>query len=326
MENISENKRKRGRPLKELYPGVTIKDEIKKFGNLLGDIKSERGKINRIYQIKAHAALRDQDDNCPIDGEFSFIISCGDNLDLKTYKQTILQELGRLEDEDLIREVAREICKYKLSTGRAITYIRQFRTGSQSTGDTFKLAIELGKTVDEYKLKHSSVNDDMIRAALNLISKVFPESCIFTIGYEKLTLSEFIEFLKKNDIEHVLDIRYSTKSQYKQDFKGSNLKDALLNEGISYTHNGSLGVPFYIQDPYKDLKMTIPEFKNEYLEHIAGIDIRELAKEIKESGRTALMCYERYATAQRDQKKDCHRSILANELKATGEFTKIIHL
>jgi hypothetical protein len=47
---------------------------------------------------------------------------------------------------------------------------------------------------------------------------------------------------------------------------------------------------------------------------------------IKESGKTALMGYIQYAVAQREQKTNCYRNILATRLKETGEFKEIIHL
>lgn len=177
MENISENKRKRGRPLKESYPGVTIKEQLDMYDkmNVLNNIKSERGKINFVYQVKGHAALRDKDNNTPLDGEFSFIISA-DDLNIKTYKKTILQELGRLEDQDLIRDVAREICKYKLSTSRAITYIRAVRMGKQSEGDSLELAAIIEKMINEYNIKHSNVTNDMVLQSLNIVLNVFSEN------------------------------------------------------------------------------------------------------------------------------------------------------
>jgi hypothetical protein len=103
--------------------------------------------------------------------------------------------------------------------------------------------------------------------------------------------------------------------------------------GITYTSDKRLGAPKEIQDPYKDHDMLIPEFEIRYLEHISNIDMNELAKKIKESGKTALMCYERKAIGQETRAKgkgkfkiNCHRSILANVLKETGEFKEVIHL
>jgi len=178
MENFSENKRKRGRPPKMLDDGVSRKkriSDLEKMG-LSTDGKSERAKINNFYQIIAHGALKDQNDNTPIDGEFSFIISSVGWHDIRNYKRTILQELGRLEDPDLIRDVARVICENKLNTMEAVTYIRQFRTGGKSTGDSLNLARVIGKTIDVYILKHSGVNDDMIRDSLNIVLNAFSKN------------------------------------------------------------------------------------------------------------------------------------------------------
>lgn len=42
-------------------------------------------------------------------------------------RQTIMAELGRIEDEDLMREVAMYICEHRIATGRAIDGIRVLR-------------------------------------------------------------------------------------------------------------------------------------------------------------------------------------------------------
>lgn len=87
-----------------------------------------------------------------------------------------------------------------------------------------------------------------------------------------------------------------------------------------------MGVPKTIRDSYKEGKMSIPVFEHKYKEMISTIDMNELAKNIKESGKTALMCSEKFAIAKGKQKINCHRSILANILKETGEFKEVIHL
>ena len=42
--------------------------------------------------------------------------------------------------------------------------------------DKVKLAQAIGKAIDEYKFKYSCVNNEMIRASLNLVLNVFPEN------------------------------------------------------------------------------------------------------------------------------------------------------
>jgi len=49
--------------------------------------------------------------------------------------------------------------------------------------------------------------------------KCFLNTTIYTIGYEGKEISEFIDILKKNNIEYLLDVRFSTESPYKPEFR-----------------------------------------------------------------------------------------------------------
>ena len=147
-----------------------------------------------------------------------------------------------------------------------------------------------------------------------------------TIGYKGKKLPDFINILKENKIKHVLDVRFSTISSMKTEFGEENIQYVLQNAGISYRSFKDLGVPTKIQEIYKTDQMSIPEFERFYRNHVGDIDMIALSHEIKEFGKTALMCLEQYALPQRKQKIACHRSILASILKETGEFDEVIHL
>src|SRR5664280_3151464 len=118
MENVSENKRKRGRPPTMYNKERTRKQEIdilEKMGMAEG--RTERTKVNHFYLIQAQIVLSE--------GDFSYLLVV-DHIkkETKIKKITILQELGRLTDDDLIREIAGVICQNKLNTETAVTYIR----------------------------------------------------------------------------------------------------------------------------------------------------------------------------------------------------------
>lgn len=136
-------------------------------------VNQSRTRINFYYQVKAQRALEDQNGNHPPDDDFSFILNVGPTFDIFPFKKVILQELGRLGDPVSIRNVAREICKKKLYTMEAVTYIRRFRVGDIPSGSNIDLAKAIGKFIDEYNLKHSGVNNEMIRESLNTVLKEF---------------------------------------------------------------------------------------------------------------------------------------------------------
>jgi ParB family chromosome partitioning protein len=157
--------------------------------------------------------------------------------------------------------------------------------------------------------------------------KCFLNTTIYTIGYEGRELKDFIKILKDNGVEYLLDVRFSVESSFKPDFSKAILSREMEREKIHYIHKKELGVPHEWQNPYKDIGISSECFEKYYRWHLAKeLDFSAVLNEIKESGKTCLMCYEKYATATRDQKINCHRSILATRLRETGEFKEVIHL
>jgi len=166
-------------------------------------------------------------------------------------------------------------------------------------------------------------NEPEVRKA----KKRYLNNIIYTIGYEGNELKTFIELLKNNGIEYLFDVRFSTESQFKPDFSKPIISRELERAKIHYVHKKELGVPYEWQNPYKDGAISFECFDKYYRWHLAKeLDFSKIVNEIKESGKTALMCYEKYATPKKEQKIACHRSILATRLRETGEFKEVIHL
>lgn len=174
MEKTPENNGKKRKSKKTLDAGDTFNEWISKMG-LSHDKISEKTKISNFYVAIAQGALEDETGKHPIAGEFDFIIAMNENLEIECFKRTILCELGRLEDEKLIKGVARVICQNKLSTDDAISYIRQFRT-QKSKGDDVKLAKAIAILIEDYRYTHSDVNLEMIKSSLNLVLNAFSEN------------------------------------------------------------------------------------------------------------------------------------------------------
>ena len=66
---------------------------------------------------------------------------------------------------------------------------------------------------------------------------------LFTIGYERKNLPEFIRILKANGIENLIDIRNNNRSFRKPDFSKILLSKALEIENIRYIEKKELGIP-----------------------------------------------------------------------------------
>ena len=120
---------------------------------------------------------------------------------------------------------------------------------------------------------------------------------VFTIGYAKLNISDFISTLKEHGIEELIDVR-SFPTSKKEDFKQEKLKEHLKKAGIAYHHLKALGG--YRKPSYLAYTAT-EEFKR---------GLEELIQRARQR-RVAIMCLE-------DNPRYCHRRFIARELEKRG--------
>jgi uncharacterized protein (DUF488 family) len=145
--------------------------------------------------------------------------------------------------------------------------------------------------------------------------------CLFTIGYEGISIDSYLNKLIKNNVKSLIDVRNSPYSR-KFGFSQSKLKPYVKALGIEYTHLPELGVPFElrknINDP--DAYSNLFEFykKNILPRQSEAVDkIRDLVKEHK---RVALTCFE--ADPSR-----CHRHLITEYLEHQIDFPHpIVHI
>lgn len=174
-----------------------------------------------------------------------------------------------------------------------------------------------------YICENKITDQDEVRTA----KKRFLNNTIYTIGYEGKELAPFIQQLKEAGIEYLYDVRFSTESPFKPDFSKPILSRELERAKIKYIHKKELGVPFEWQNPYKEGGIPFECFNKYYRWHLdRELDFKAIVDEIKVSGKSAVMCYERYAKANGKQTITCHRGILADRLLETGEFKEAVHL
>lgn len=174
-----------------------------------------------------------------------------------------------------------------------------------------------------YLLQNNIKDVDKARVAM----RRFLNTTLYTVGYEGKSLDQFLTILKTNRIETLIDVRFSVESQYKPEFSGNLLARELQRNGIKYAHRKEFGVPHEWQNPYKEGAIPFECLDKYYRWNVKkNTDFKAFLDGVKESGKTALMCYERYATAKREQTISCHRSILAAIMQETGEFKEVVHL
>ena len=139
-------------------------------------------------------------------------------------------------------------------------------------------------------------------------------STIFTIGHSNQPAAEFMDLLKKHDIERLIDVRSNPYSRYRH-FNWDRLEERLKDEGIDYWHLGEpLGGHPSADEFYEKGRVVY--------ERIAGSsqfrnNISAVVDE-SEKHRIVLMCTE-------ENPLKCHRHpLLAQALLERG--AEVIHI
>jgi uncharacterized protein (DUF488 family) len=141
---------------------------------------------------------------------------------------------------------------------------------------------------------------------------------LFTIGYEKRGIDDFINILRENEIEVLVDIRAVPHSRI-IDFAKRNLERHLSENGIDYLLKKGLGSPKELRNKVKsdgDYDHFFAEYDNilkDLKEHITELLI------IVKIKKTCLFCYE--ADVNR-----CHRRSVAKKLRQLDRTLEIINL
>ncbi|ADL07195.1 DUF488 family protein [Thermosediminibacter oceani] len=142
---------------------------------------------------------------------------------------------------------------------------------------------------------------------------------VYTIGYEGIDLEQFINIIKKNHIDTIIDVRKNPVSR-KKGFSKSILNKILFENGIKYKHIEELGTPKDLREKLyrtKDFIMFINEYEKMLQSNMSLLE--ELLNEIHQEN-CCLLCYEKNYSK-------CHRSILAwNIKKMDGNGLIIKHL
>ena len=134
---------------------------------------------------------------------------------------------------------------------------------------------------------------------------------IWTIGYERVGVPDFIAALKTAKIKTLIDVREVANSR-RAGFSKKSLAASLDAAGIAYIHMKPLGTPKAGREAARkgDTKTMTRIFEAKMAEPESQLSLAEAA-EIAGKGRTCLMCLEH-------DWRDCHRTIVAAHL--TQEF------
>ncbi|MGQ0560733.1 MAG: DUF488 domain-containing protein [Gemmatimonadota bacterium] len=136
---------------------------------------------------------------------------------------------------------------------------------------------------------------------------------IYTIGHSTRSIDEFIELLKQNGIERLVDVRRFPGSKRYPHFGGEQLPIQLEAVGITYQHAEIFGGRRTPRADSPNQAWRNPQFRG-YADHLDTPDFQvALSALIEQAGseRQVLMCAE--AVPWR-----CHRQLIADALIARG--------
>ena len=142
---------------------------------------------------------------------------------------------------------------------------------------------------------------------------------LFTIGYEKRALTDFLEILSSNAVDIVIDIRAVAFSRRKE-YSKKNLAASLKEAGIDYVHMVELGSPKELRDKVK-ADENYDDFFAAYKKYLRSQPeaIKRLFALARENT-GCLLCYENDANR-------CHRRAVAERIaKKSKSVTEIGHL
>ncbi|HPH00458.1 MAG TPA: DUF488 domain-containing protein [Tenuifilaceae bacterium] len=224
------------------------------------------------------------------------------------YNQVILQgnEWVKIDNEKYLLSL-------KERDRQAIKLIKQLY-GAKTSNELIRITyikypyLAINSTVAKDKL--SSDEFDKVLQAKPKSDKTI----LFTIGYEGLSLEEYLNKLILSDIKVLCDVRRNPLSM-KFGFSKSQLQKACQGVGIEYVHIPELGIESdkrQVLNTQSDYDKLFSLYRSEMLTQTLDYQLK-LITLLKEKKRIALTCFE----ANINQ---CHRKHLADAIVNLSDF------
>ena len=173
------------------------------------------------------------------------------------------------------------------------------------------------KTYPFYALKSTIVGKVLDKSEMKKVKETVPENndtVLYTIGYEGISLEQYLNKLIQNNVKMLCDVRKNSLSM-KYGFSKGQLQKACESLGIAYVHIPDLGIDsdkrqsLNSQSDYDRLfkqyeKTTLLENKKA---------IRTVLDLLKKNERIALTCFEAHQC-------QCHRGTLAKAITQLPEW------
>jgi uncharacterized protein (DUF488 family) len=187
----------------------------------------------------------------------------------------------------------------------------------------------ISNTIDQYFEKNFYTEDKKL---IDYVYEKYPEYTIFSeiekkkeytrnltgiysIGYEGLSIDEFLMKLIDEKIQILVDVRNNPWSM-KFGFTKHKLEMFCEKMNIQYTNIPSLGIPSNLRQDLND-KKDYEELFKKYSKHIVNKkEELNYLRDLSTEKRIALMCFEKDPAY-------CHRRIIAEQLELLGAKVKI---
>jgi uncharacterized protein (DUF488 family) len=136
---------------------------------------------------------------------------------------------------------------------------------------------------------------------------------VCTIGHSNRPLDVFLDLLRANAIDSVLDVRTVPRSRHNPQFNRETLPESLAAAGIAYLHLPALGGLRRARRDSPNAGWTNPSFRGyaDYMQTEEFAESVEYVAQRARSERCVLMCAE--AVPWR-----CHRSLIGDALLVRG--------
>jgi uncharacterized protein (DUF488 family) len=142
---------------------------------------------------------------------------------------------------------------------------------------------------------------------------------VFTIGFTKKSLREFIETLRAAGVERVVDVRLRNTSQLAGWSKQPDFAYLLeAGFGIGYEHHPEFAPSAELLDEYKDGR-DWPQYEAAFSQLLAERNPETEARALLAGGAICLLCAE--PTAEK-----CHRRLVADYFKQLDPGIEVRHL
>jgi uncharacterized protein (DUF488 family) len=168
-----------------------------------------------------------------------------------------------------------------------------------------------------YAIRSEVAENILSQDELEKVTKAKPKgnkTVLFTIGYEGISLEEYLVRLLKNDVKVLVDVRNNPLSM-KYGFSKSQLKKYCASLGIDYVHIPEVGIQ---SDQRQELntqsdydKLFAVYRKNNLSKTTTSQN--EILKLLKQHKRIALTCFEANIC-------QCHRKHLAEAIETLPDF------